>query len=59
VPRPRSVAVVTGKTPPGMTEAMHFPMSYYVRSTAYVYLITEIYPPISDADALQAVGAVS
>jgi hypothetical protein len=53
------VAVVTGKTPPGMSEAMHFPMSYYVRSTAYIYLITDVYPPISDTDALRPVGATS
>jgi hypothetical protein len=51
------VAVVTGKTPPGLTDAMRFPMSFYVRSTAYVYLVTDIYPPISDTDVLQPVGA--
>jgi Domain of unknown function (DUF4389) len=51
------VAVVTGKTSPGLTEAMHLPMSYYVRSSAYVYLITDAYPPIVDTDALQPIGA--
>jgi hypothetical protein len=53
------VAVVTGKTPPAMSEAMRFPMSYYVRSTAYLYLVTDVYPPISDTDALPAVGAAA
>jgi len=53
------VALATGKTPPGMSEAMHFPMSYFVRSTAYIYLITDIYPPISDTDALLPAGAMS
>jgi hypothetical protein len=51
------VAVVTGKTPPGLTEAMHFPMSFYVRSTAYVYLITDAYPTLGDTDELQPVAA--
>jgi hypothetical protein len=51
------VAVVTGKTSPGLTEAMRFPMSYYVRSSAYVYLITDAYPPLGDADVLQPIGA--
>ena len=46
------VAVVTGKTPPGLSEAMRFPMSFFVRSTAYLYLITDIYPAISETDAL-------
>jgi uncharacterized protein DUF4389 len=53
------VAVVTGRTPTGLSEAMHFPMSYYVRSTAYVYLITDAYPPISDTDVLLPAGATS
>jgi hypothetical protein len=53
------VAVATGKTPPSMSEAMRFPMSYYVRSTAYLYLVTDVYPPISDTDALPAVGAAA
>jgi hypothetical protein len=51
------VAVVTGKTPPGLTDAMRYPMSYYVRSTAYVYLITDAYPTLGDTDELQPVAA--
>lgn len=39
------VAVFTGKTSAGLTEAMRMPMAYYVRSTAYVYLVTEDWPP--------------
>lgn len=46
------VAVITGKTSPGLTEAMRFPMSYYVRSNAYVYMLTDIYPPVSDTESL-------
>ena len=38
---------------------MHFPMSYYVRPTAYVYLIADAYPPISDTDVLLAAGATA
>jgi hypothetical protein len=51
------VAVVTGKTPTGLSEAMRFPMSFYVRSTGYLYLITDVYPSLGDADALQPAGA--
>jgi hypothetical protein len=42
------VAVFTGKTSAGLTEAVRFPMSYFIRSTAYVYLLTDIYPPVSE-----------
>lgn len=44
------VAVIMGKTPPGLIEAVRFPVSYYVRSTAYSYLLTDKYPPLSDTD---------
>jgi hypothetical protein len=44
------VAVVMGKTPPGLTEAFRFPIAYYVRSTAYTYLLTDKYPPLSETD---------
>lgn len=50
------VAVVTGKTMPSLYEAMRFPMSFYVRSTAYVYLITDAYPSLGDTEELQPVG---
>lgn len=46
------VAVIMGKTPAGLTEAMRFPMSYYVRSTAYVFLMTDKYPPVADTETL-------
>jgi len=45
------VAVVTGRTSPALTDAVRFPISYYVRSNAYVYLMTDAYPPLSDAEA--------
>jgi hypothetical protein len=48
------VAVFTGKTSAGLTEAMHFPASYYVRSSAYVYLMTDMYPPLSDTETVAA-----
>ena len=37
--------VFTGKTSQGLTEAMRTPMAYYVRSTAYLFLLTEDWPP--------------
>lgn len=43
------VAVIMGKTGPGLMEAMRIPMSYYARSTAYIYLVTDRWPPITDA----------
>jgi hypothetical protein len=48
------VAVFTGRTSPGLTEAMRFPISYYVRSSAYVYLMTDAYPPLGDTETLAA-----
>lgn len=39
------VAVIMGRTAPGLTEAMRMPMAYYVRSNAYFYLVTEGWPP--------------
>jgi hypothetical protein len=44
------VAVIMGKTQPGLIEAVRFPVSYYVRSSAYTYLLTDKYPPLSDTD---------
>jgi hypothetical protein len=48
------VAVITGRTSAGLTEAMHFPASYYVRSSAYVYLMTDIYPSLADTETVAA-----
>jgi nitrate reductase NapE component len=39
------VAVITGRTPTGLTEAMRMPMAFYLRANAYFYLITEDWPP--------------
>ena len=39
------VGVITGKTPPALTEAMRMPMAYYLRATAYFLLLTEDWPP--------------
>lgn len=39
------VGVITGRTPPALTEAMRMPMAYYLRATAYFLLLTEDWPP--------------
>ena len=39
------VAVITGRTPAGLTEAMRMPMAFYLRANAYFYLVTEDWPP--------------
>ena len=44
------VAVFTGKTSPGLTEAMRFPASYFVRSNPYIYLLTDRFTPLADTD---------
>jgi hypothetical protein len=46
------VAVIMGKTPPGLTEAMRFPMSYTARGTGYSLLLTDKYPPVSETEPL-------
>ena len=51
------VAVITGKTSPGLTDALRFPASYYVRSSAYVYLMTDAYPSLGEGEALTAPAA--
>jgi hypothetical protein len=50
------VGVITGKTPPALTEAMRMPMAYYLRATAYFLLLTEDWPPF---DPGPATGAAS
>jgi hypothetical protein len=42
------VGVFTGKTSPGLTEAVRFPMAYIVRATAYSLLLTDGWPPFED-----------
>ncbi len=39
------VAVITGKTPPGLMEAMRMPMAFYLRANVYFALVTEDWPP--------------
>lgn len=42
------VAVITGKTSPGLTDAIRFPMAYIARATGYALLLTDIWPPFED-----------
>jgi small-conductance mechanosensitive channel len=42
------VAVITGKTPPGLSDAIKFPMAYIVRASAYGLLLTDGFPPFED-----------
>ncbi len=42
------VAVITGKTSPGLTEAIRFPVAYTVRASAYGLLLTDGFPPFED-----------
>jgi hypothetical protein len=39
------VGVFTGRTSAGLTEAVRIPLAYYARATAYLYLLTEDWPP--------------
>jgi hypothetical protein len=43
-------AVFTGKTSENMTGAMLMPMAYYARTNAYIFLLTEDWPPFDPAD---------
>lgn len=42
------VAVFTGKTSPGLTEAVKFPVAYNTRASAYGLLLTDGWPPFED-----------
>ena len=42
------VIVVTGKMPRGLFDLMVLANSYTARSDAYLYLLTETYPPFQD-----------
>jgi hypothetical protein len=42
------VIVITGKLPRGLFDLMVLANSYTARSDAYVYLLTETYPPFQD-----------
>ena len=46
------VILITGKMPRGLFDLMVLANSYTARSDAYLYLLTETYPPFQDdADA--------
>ena len=42
------VIVITGKLPRGLFDVMVLAMSYTARSDAYLFLLTETYPPFQD-----------
>ena len=42
------VILFTGKMPRGLFDLMVFANSYTARSDAYIYLLTETYPPFQD-----------
>jgi Domain of unknown function (DUF4389) len=48
------VILVTGKMPRGLFDLMVLANSYTARSDAYVYLLTETYPPFQDEDTRTA-----
>jgi Domain of unknown function (DUF4389) len=50
------VIVITGKLPRGLFDLMVLANSYIARSDAYIYLLTETYPPFQD-DTTRAAGA--
>jgi hypothetical protein len=48
------VIVITGKLPRGLFDLMVLANSYTARSDAYLYLLTETYPPFQDAQTRSA-----
>jgi hypothetical protein len=50
------VIVITGKMPRGLFDVMVLANSYTARSDAYLYLLTETYPPFQD-EQTRAAGA--
>ncbi len=48
------VIVVTGKMPQGLFDLMVLANSYTARSDAYLYLLTETYPPFQDDETRTA-----
>jgi hypothetical protein len=48
------VIVVTGKMPRGLFDLMVLANSYTARSDAYLYLLTETYPPFQDTETRTA-----
>jgi hypothetical protein len=51
------VIVITGKMPRGLFDLMVLATSYTARSDAYIFLLTETYPPFQD-EHTRAAGAV-
>jgi hypothetical protein len=47
------VIVVTGKQPRGLQDLLKMAMSYNAKATAYLFLLTEQYPPITDKAQLE------
>jgi hypothetical protein len=52
------VVVVTGKMPRGLFDLMVLVNSYIARSDAYLFLLTESYPPFQD-DETRAAGVAT
>lgn len=50
------VILFTGKMPRGLYDLMVFANSYTARSDAYIYLLTETYPPFEDGSAAATVA---
>jgi hypothetical protein len=48
------VIVVTGKDPKGLFDVMKLGLAYLARASAYIYLMTETYPPLSEEDSAGA-----
>ena len=42
------VAVITGRTAPGLTDAIRIPVAYITRANSYFYLLTETWPPFDE-----------
>jgi hypothetical protein len=53
------VAVITGSTPPALTEAMRMPMAFYLRATAYFCLVTEDWPPLDPGPGVAPQGPLA
>ncbi len=51
------VIVVTGRDPQGLFDVMKLGSAYIVRASAYIYLMTETYPPLSEDDGAGAMPA--
>jgi hypothetical protein len=51
------VIVITGKQPRGLQEMLELGLSYTARSDAYIFLLTETYPPFTDTSGTQSATA--